>query len=664
MERRRRRTILRLVILSVMAVTIVSAPLGSIASLSGVATSPAAEAGHPTEAALSVTCMIPICDVNRNGIIDIVDIMLVASKWQQEGAWTSDLPQNVVVVAKSGGDHTSIQDALDSITDASASNPYLVWVAPGTYTETVTMKQYVDIEGAGELVTKITYTESGYDDTITVVGADNAELRFLTVENTGGGADAIAIHNDSASPRLTHVTAIASGAGGTARMNIGVRNVNTSSPTMTNVTATGFGGAITSSCGVLNEASSPTMTEVTATASGGGFGSTGVCNYEASSPTMTNVTASASGGTYDNYGVYNDEASSPTMTDVTASASGGNSTCGVYNDNSSPTMTNVTASASGGTYENIGVYNGHSSPTMTNVTATALGGEENYGVFNVSCSPTIIMTNVTATASGGTDSYGVYNGSSSLTIQNSVISGSGGTNNYGLYSLAIGGSYTVTVDASEIRGSTNTIYRDGHFTTLVGASLLDGGEVTGTGTIVYASVYDESYTLISVADPPCFDNENRYVDCGNGTVHDTVTNLIWLKNANCFGELDYAAANNAAVGLEDGECGLTDGSSPGDWRLPTEEEWQATIERAVELGCTDNSDPASRSLTNTPGDDCYSAGPKPFFGVRGYYYWSSTASAYLPYLAYTAHLGFGYVHGDSVKQADFIHFVWPVRGGQ
>jgi hypothetical protein len=34
------------------------------------------------------------------------------------------------------------------------------------------------------------------------------------------------------------------------------------------------------------------------------------------------------------------------------------------------------------------------------------------------------------------------------------------------------------------------------------------------------------------ADPPCFDNLNRYVDCGNGTVTgtvtDTVTGLIWL----------------------------------------------------------------------------------------------------------------------------------------
>ena len=32
----------------------------------------------------------PACDVNRDNVIDIVDIMLVASKWRQEGTWTSD----------------------------------------------------------------------------------------------------------------------------------------------------------------------------------------------------------------------------------------------------------------------------------------------------------------------------------------------------------------------------------------------------------------------------------------------------------------------------------------------------------------------------------------------------------------------------------------------
>ena len=49
------------------------------------------------------------------------------------------------------------------------------------------------------------------------------------------------------------------------------------------------------------------------------------------------------------------------------------------------------------------------------------------------------------------------------------------------------------------------------------------------------------------ADGPCFDNTNRYVDCGNGTVTDTVTGLIWLKQADCLGINDWAAANQAAA---------------------------------------------------------------------------------------------------------------------
>ncbi|NJD38078.1 MAG: DUF1566 domain-containing protein [Geobacter sp.] len=56
-------------------------------------------------------------------------------------------------------------------------------------------------------------------------------------------------------------------------------------------------------------------------------------------------------------------------------------------------------------------------------------------------------------------------------------------------------------------------------------------------------------------------------DNGNGTV--TVNGQVWLKNADCFGKVLYSAAQSAVAGLASGQCGLTDGSAAGQWRLPT-----------------------------------------------------------------------------------------------
>lgn len=113
----------------------------------------------------------------------------------------------------SGGGFTTVTAALNSITDASTSNHYIIYFAPGVYNEQVTMKPFVDIEGAGELTTRITFTSSASNTTGTLLGGNIAELRFLTVENTGGNMIAIAIYNKSVAPRLSHV--IASPWGGT-----------------------------------------------------------------------------------------------------------------------------------------------------------------------------------------------------------------------------------------------------------------------------------------------------------------------------------------------------------------------------------------------------------------------------------------------------------------
>lgn len=363
-------------------------------------------------------------------------------------------PANLIVVAKSGGDFDTITAALDSIVDAGEANRYLVKVMPGVYTERVTMKPYVDIEGAGELATKITYTGSYLPDTGTLVGADNAEVRFLTVENTGGDDIAIAIYNGPGSPRLTNVTAVGLG----THSGLGVYS-HYSTPIMTNVTASAVG--VYESYGVFNDASSAVMTHVIATASGGTASSAGVVNIDAS----------------------------PAMTDVTATGSESSYSYGVINLRASLTMVNVTAAGSG-VGQNTGVSNWSSAVTMTNVIATASGGNENRAVENWSASLT--MMNVTATASGGTVSYGVYNYACSPTIRNSAIQAGGGTDNYGIY-IYPGDPVTVTVDSSQIAGSTATLYCGAGDTCRAGASLLDGGPVSGS--VVCAGVYDEAYTF-------------------------------------------------------------------------------------------------------------------------------------------------------------------------
>lgn len=158
-------------------------------------------------------------------------------------------------------------------------------------------------------------------------------------------------------------------------------------------------------------------------------------------------------------------------------------------------------------------------------------------------------------------------------------------------------------------------------------------------------------TTAQLADPPCFDNDNRYVDCGNGTVTDTSTGLVWLQDADCFGELTYSGANAAAAALQDGDCGLTDKSKPGDWRLATIDEWTKSVAEADRMTC-------APCVTNDPVSGCLSDGPTSFFNVRSENYWSSTGgenqgTEALFQVLTNCNLG----AGDKLFEA----FVWPVR---
>ncbi|WP_275575292.1 DNRLRE domain-containing protein [Methylocucumis oryzae] len=184
---------------------------------------------------------------------------------------------------------------------------YLIKVLPGTYAERVSMKPCVDIEGSGQLSTYITAAGGANHgaNSATVTGANNAELRSLTVTNTGGDTYAIAFFNPAnAATRLSAVTASVSGGSG-----IYVVSINTSSPTLTNVSVSASGGS--SKIGVYMANSSPTLTNVSVSASGESW------NYgmflTLSSPTLTNVSVSASGGS-SNYGVVS--TGSPSSTSI------------------------------------------------------------------------------------------------------------------------------------------------------------------------------------------------------------------------------------------------------------------------------------------------------------------------------------------------------------
>jgi hypothetical protein len=250
----------------------------------------------------------------------------------------------VVVVAKSGGDYTSPVAAMAGVASwcgtPSENNTCLLKIMPGVYdlgSGSLTMQQYVDIEGAGENATVIKGAVSSASSPpgAVVNGASYAELRFLTVMNTGTGAYVAAVRNSSASPRMTHMTAAASG--GTYRY--GVYNYNSSSPAMSNVTATASRGR-DHNFGVYNS-SSP--------------------------PTMNNVTATATGGT-SNYGLYNHAGFGAYTIKIDRSTFSG-STNSIRNDTEFTIRigaTNLTGGAvlAGGTFNCVGVYDGDTYTTL------------------------------------------------------------------------------------------------------------------------------------------------------------------------------------------------------------------------------------------------------------------------------------------------------------
>jgi len=70
----------------------------------------------------------------------------------------------------------------------------------------------------------------------------------------------------------------------------------------------------------------------------------------------------------------------------------------------------------------------------------------------------------------------------------------------------------------------------------------------------------------------------RFTDNMDGTVTDSLTGLVWMKNAGWFAPNNWSSALTLANELASGSCGLTDGSTSGQWRMPNVNELESLVD--------------------------------------------------------------------------------------
>lgn len=189
-----------------------------------------------------------------------------------------------------------------------------------------------------------------------------------------------------------------------------------------------------------------------------------------------------------------------------------------------------------------------------------------------------------------------------------------------------------TVNAVGVQAALNIA--DANFTALRAADKLIS--LPRSGQVVSYAAGDDAALAKGVAWPT-----SRFVDNGNGTVTDALTGLVWLKNANCFAAQTWSAALTAVAQLAAGACGLSDGSSAGQWRMPNVGELESLID-------VSQSNPAVSS-------------GNPFANI-GSTYWSSTTYRGDTTEAWVIRFTDGrYINDGATNVKTNAHALWAVK---
>jgi hypothetical protein len=176
--------------------------------------------------------------------------------------------------------------------------------------------------------------------------------------------------------------------------------------------------------------------------------------------------------------------------------------------------------------------------------------------------------------------------------------------------------------------------------------ICSGGACESCGTYYDAAVpktwqttsdadYDDGYYQKGVPWP-----NPRFANNGNGTVTDNLTGLIWTKSSSCSYQTTWDDALSDCNGLGHGQCGLTDGSIGGDWRLANINELFSLVDQGQSSPALPPSHPFTDVILNK--------------------YLSSTAVNYNND-AWGIHMGTGEVE---TLNKGVNHYFWCVRGGQ
>jgi hypothetical protein len=393
----------------------------------------------------------------------------------------AEQPANVIVVAKSGADFTSVQAAIDSISDAASDNPYLVWVAPGEYSEAVTMKPYVHLQGAGQEATIITSTSSNGSlppTQATLVMTSDASLRDLTVENSG----------------------------------VGNRNV-----------ALLASGSVTQS----------TVTDVSVQVQGSGTYNYAI--YIRGSGTdvkLQQVTGLSENGSSENYGLYNDDGAVTQIFGGFFTGRGGSYAYGINNSLNSTTLkaTNVIALGEYGSLYIYGLYNFYGAVVkLLRGSTTGRGGSIAYGIMNSHPDSKLETENIaTLGESGSTSSYGLINYNNAVaTLSGGSFIGSGGSDAYGIFNDDFATLVTESVTALGENGSSVNLGLCNYYGAM---ATLRGGSFAADGGMNASGIYNNgSSSMLKATNTTAIgegSSTNYGLDQDSGTVSLGVTQLV------------------------------------------------------------------------------------------------------------------------------------------